>query len=291
MDPIAEIKIEKALVKKLLNSQFPELAKHEITFVDQGWDNVNYKLGSDFLLRLPRRQLGADLIKNEIKYLGELKPNLPLAIPAPLFVGRPEAFYKWDWTILPWFEGQSADIDKPNVDQAIRLADFLKKLHQFEIIDAPKNPNRGVPLLKKEEALIPRMERLKSKTDYFNSHIERLWKGSLKAKNGAYSNLLHGDLHARNIVVKEGEIAAVIDWGDIGSGDPATDLASFWMLFPDKKVRDNALQRYIIDDELKSRSIGWAIYFATVLLDTGMGSNPRHAKMGEQTFENLHGEI
>ncbi len=289
MDPIAEIKIDESLVTELVFKQFPELSHLELKFVDEGWDNVNYKLGSEYLVRLPRRQLGADLIKNEIKYLKEIAPKLSLPIPSPLFIGKPESFYKWDWTVLPWFEGESADIEKPNKDQALRLAEFLKNLHHQKII-GPKSANRGVSLLEKQEALIPRMERLKNKTNYFNSHIQTLWNQSLKIDSNHHSNLLHGDLHARNIVVKDGIIQAIIDWGDICSGDPATDLASFWMLFPDKKIREEALEFYGVDRDLKSKSIGWAIYFATVLLDTGMESNARHAKMGELTFQNLMSE-
>ncbi|MER7151067.1 phosphotransferase [Streptomyces lydicus] len=42
---------------------------------------------------------------------------------------------------------------------------------------------------------------------------------------------LHGDLHPANILVDRGRIRAVIDFGDITSGDPATDLSVAWMLF------------------------------------------------------------
>lgn len=290
-DPAAEISIDEILVKKLIYSQFPKLSSMELNFVDEGWDNINYRLGSEYLVRLPRRKMGAELIQNEIKYLKSIATELPIPIPSPIFVGKPEENYPWDWTILPWFEGQSADLDQPNKDQAMELAKFLKSLHQQKIENPPKNKNRGVPLIDKETALLPRITRIKANTNYFNSRIELHWKKGLNAKLSQNSKLLHGDLHARNIVVQKGKIQAIIDWGDICSGDVATDLASFWMLFESKTTRDEALEYYGVDNALKERSIGWAIYFATILLDTGMQSNVRHAKMGEFTFQNLMTEV
>lgn len=289
-DPAAEISIDKDLVKKLIRDQFSNLSNLELSFVDEGWDNVNYKLGSEYLVRLPKRKIGAELIKNEIYYLKDLAPKLSIAIPAPLFIGQATDYYKWNWTILPWFEGQSADLDKPKDNQAIELVEFLKELHSQKITNPPINSNRGVPLADKEKALNPRIERIRRNTEFFDYHIDTLWNDALSAELSTDIKLLHGDLHARNIVVDNGQIKAIIDWGDIGSGDPATDLASLWMLFKSKAVRNEALRIYGADEALKKRSIGWAIYFATVLLDTGMESNTRHAEMGSFTFKNLKTE-
>lgn len=291
LEPKAEIEINEILIRELLNQQFPKLATLPLSFVDEGWDNVNYKLGSDLLVRLPRRQLGAELIKNEIKYLKNIALKLPIAIPAPLFVGQPSNIYPWNWTLLPWFDGNAADLSIPDKDQSMELAKFLKSLHHLKIKNPPKNQNRGVSLVEKLEALQPRIERLKLRTNCFSKHIEGLWKEALNSPSFSESRLLHGDLHARNIIVNKGEIKAIIDWGDLCSGDPATDLASFWMLFPEKENRDKALDLYQMDENLKKRAIGWAVYFAVVLLDTGLDSNPRHAKIGRQTFQNLETEI
>lgn len=286
-EPQAEISIDKDLVKKLIRDQFPNLSNLKLSFVDEGWDNVNYKLGSEYLVRLPRRKIGAELIKNEISYLKDLAPKLSIPIPAPIFVGQPGDYYKWNWTILPWFAGQSADLNQPKSNQANELVGFLKTLHSQKIDNPPSNVNRGVPLIEKEKALTPRISRLKAKTDCINFQIDKLWNEAINADLNKEKKLLHGDLHARNIVVDKGVIKAIIDWGDICSGDPATDLASLWMLFNDKAVRDEALRIYGVDEALKKRSVGWAVYFATVLLDTGMESNLRHAEMGRTTFNNL----
>ena len=99
---------------------------------------------------------------------------------------------------------------------------------------------------------------------------------------------LHGDLHAQNVLVDEnGAISAVIDWGDLTSGDVATDLASVWMLFPQAGARADCLERYEPTDDQLARAKGWAIFLAAFLLDTGLVDHPRHAAMGQAIFERL----
>ena len=100
---------------------------------------------------------------------------------------------------------------------------------------------------------------------------------------------IHGDLHARNVLVEGGVITGVIDWGDITSGDVATDLASIWMLFADKNARKRAIAAYGKSDEATlARAKGWAVLFGAVLLDTGPVDNQRHAAMGEKTLRRIH---
>ncbi|MDZ7955632.1 phosphotransferase [Nostoc sp. DedQUE09] len=99
---------------------------------------------------------------------------------------------------------------------------------------------------------------------------------------------LHGDLHPRNILVENGAIAGIIDWGDITSGDIATDLASIWMLFSEPKARSQALAEYSnVSEATIQCALGWAILFGVMLLDTGLVDNPRHAIMGEKTLHRV----
>ena len=99
---------------------------------------------------------------------------------------------------------------------------------------------------------------------------------------------LHGDLHARNVLVKDGQSAAIVDWGDITSGDRATDLAAIWMLLENQNARETAIQNYSDDDPaLWARAKAWAVIFGVVLLDTGLVDNRRHAEMGRCILERL----
>ncbi len=114
-----------------------------------------------------------------------------------------------------------------------------------------------------------------------------VWRAALDASPCAGRQWLHGDLHPLNIVVEKGRITGIIDWGDLNGGDPATDLAVLWMLF-DTFDRGSALAAYGgIDPDLEARAKGWAMLFATVLLETGLEDHPGHAAVGAQTLRRL----
>lgn len=287
-DPKAEVKIDRRLIQQLINTQFPSLSNLPITFLDAGWDNENYRLGDTYIIRLPRRKIAIDLLANEIIWLPKLQEKLPISIPAPVYVGQPDETYPWQWTIIPWVKGQTADIERLHDSEALQLIAFLKSLHQKFPQNAPINLSRGVPLKNKAEDVAQRINRLKEKTNSITPKIEALWKTALNTPFPTDKYLLHGDLHPRNIIVSAGKINAIIDWGDITDGDVATDLASLWMLFDKKSVRQQALEAYDASSDLIQRAIGWAIFYGVILLDTGLVSNEQHAKIGVFTLENLN---
>lgn len=287
-DPIAEVKIDKTLIQNLLKTQFPQLAHLKIEFLDAGWDNENYRLGTEYLIRLPRRKVAVQLLLNEINWLPNLQGKLPIPIPAPIFCGQPNQQYPWQWSIIPWQDGKSANLNPPDETEAFALVRFLKALHQKNPKNAPENHSRGVPLSEKIADIQERMKRLKKKTTLITPRIEQLLATALNTPFDTQKYLLHGDLHPRNIVVHQGKIAAIIDWGDITDGDVATDLASLWMLFANPTVRQAALAKYGTTPELINRAIGWAIFFGVILLDTGLEGNAQHAAIGEFTLRNIH---
>ncbi|MEL6384935.1 MAG: phosphotransferase [Cyanobacteria bacterium J06626_18] len=81
--PKSEVKIDAALVYKLLEKQHPDLQHLSIELVDSGWDNALFRLGDQWCVRLPRRQIAAGLIANEQTWLPQLAPHLPLPVPLP----------------------------------------------------------------------------------------------------------------------------------------------------------------------------------------------------------------
>jgi aminoglycoside phosphotransferase (APT) family kinase protein len=95
------------------------------------------------------------------------------------------------------------------------------------------------------------------------------------------------DLHPRNVLAQEGKITGIIDWGDISSGDRATDLAAVWMLFSDRIARERVLLDYGADADTVLRAKGWAVLFAVMLLDTGLQDHPRHAAIGDDALRQL----
>lgn len=285
--PAAEIAIGPALVADLLAAQHPDLAALPLRALDAGWDNALFRLGEHLAVRLPRRRMAATLIEHEQSWLPELADRLPLPVPAPVRRGVPGCGYPWHWSVLPWLPGSPADSSPPAASEAPVLAEFLNALHVPAPPSAPHNPYRGVPLADRRETVTPRLERLAGHPAV-TAAVREAWQAGLDAAPAATACWVHGDLHARNVLVASGRLAAVIDWGDICRGDPATDLAAVWMLLDSAEVRRQCMSHYRGAGPADwQRARGWAVSFGTVLLETGLADNPRHAAMGETTLRRL----
>lgn len=286
--PSAEVEIDTALVSSLLTNQHPDLAHLPIHAVDSGWDNVLFRLGDRWSVRLPRRKVAATLIEHEQTWLPVLANHLPIPVPTPYRLGKPAQGYPWQWSVSPWLTGVTADQQEPNATQAKRFAFFLRSLHRPAPANAPHNPMRGVPLVQRADSVAERMQRLARKTNWITPEIKQIWNQALNAPIDVQPTWLHGDLHARNVLVENGAITGIIDWGDITSGDVATDLAAIWILFSDQRARQQAIAAYATASEATlQRAKGWAIFFGIVLLDAGLVDNPRNASIGEKTLHRV----
>jgi aminoglycoside phosphotransferase (APT) family kinase protein len=286
--PASDLEIDTSLVYRLLEDQHPDLTHLPIYRVDAGWDNAMFRLGDKLSVRLPHRQAAAKLIENEQTWLPVLANHLCLPVPTPYRLGKPALGYPWRWSVLPWLAGMSADRDAPRADQAKCFALFLHSLHIPAPFNAPLNSARGVPLIQRAASVQERMKRLETKTNLITSTIKNTWDIALNTPVDVEAKWLHGDLHARNILVENGVITGVIDWGDITSGDVATDLASIWMLFSNQNARRQAIAEYgNVSNATLQRAKGWAILFGVMLLDTGLVDRPRHAVMGERTLRHV----
>ena len=285
--PAAEVTIDETLVRQLLAAQHPDLAGLPLAPLGEGWDNAMFRLGDGLVVRLPRRAASATLIVHEQDWLGALAPWLSLPVPAPIRRGAPGAGYPWRWTVTQWIAGEAADLEPPAPRAALHLADFLKSLHRPAPPTAPFNAVRGVPLAVRAPSVEERLVRLRAETGAVTPGVDAAWRAALATRPATDMRWLHGDLHPRNVLVRDGALAAIIDWGDITSGDVATDLAAFWMLFDDASVRTEALARYGATPDDIARAKGWAVLFGAVLLDTGRADNPRHAAIGAATLARL----
>lgn len=286
--PPAELEIDERLIQSLLKDQFPDLAELSLCFIEEGFDNATWRLGEDLAVRIPRRSIATRFIANEQKWLETLAPQLPLPVPAPRHVGKPTPFYPWPWSVLPWFDGTPADLSELASQAAQPLAEFMLALHKPAPPGAPFNEFRCVPLAIREPYLAPRLDRLHESSDLITAQLDALWQEALAAPVDIETTWIHGDLHARNVLAKDGQISAVIDWGDMASGDRATDLASIWMLLRDREAREHAMKTVgPLTDATWLRAKGWAFSFGCLLLDSGLIDNPRHAEMGRRTLLRL----
>ena len=107
--PAAEVEINSALVERMLKSQHPDLADLPIVVAGTGWDNAMFRLGEQWAVRLPRRQIGANLVEKEQTWLRRLAPHLTIPAPVPLRIGQPEGEYPWRWSVVPWMAGETVD--------------------------------------------------------------------------------------------------------------------------------------------------------------------------------------
>lgn len=281
--PSAEVEIDALLVSQLLAAQHPDLQNLLIQFIDAGWDNAMFRLGSHLAVRLPRRAIAAKLLRNEQDWLPQLVKQFPIPVPVPYRIGRPSSLYPWYWSIIPWLPGQTADEVQLNTAHAHQFAGFLKALHVAAPDNAPKNPFRGVPLVQRVPMLNERMQRVAVQTALITPTIRSLWQEAVDAPIDVEPTWIHGDLHPRNILVDQDSITGVIDWGDLAAGDRATDLAALWSLFPEQHLRQQALVAYgEVSEATLARAKGWAILFGVILLDSGLVDHPQQALIGQK---------
>ncbi len=234
--PPADLVIDEPLVTTLLRRQQPALAALPLHRASSGWDNEIFRLGDRLAVRLPRRRVAARMIVHEQYWLPQLAPGLPLPIPAPVAVGRPEpGVFDRAWSVTPWFEGRLASslAQSPTEPRwgeiAGQLAAFVTALHRPAPAQAPGNPFRGVPLSTRDRGVRERIAALK-----LGERVSTRWAQALAAPQWAGPPVwVHADLHPANLILAaDGRLAAVIDFSDLTAGDPAVDLAAAWMLLP-----------------------------------------------------------
>ncbi len=231
--PAAEVEITAGTVRALLREQHPDLAALPLADGASGWDNVIYRLGDALSVRLPRRATSAVLIEHEQHWLPDLAVGLPLPVPVPVRIGAPGCGYPWRWTVGPWLPGRPAELDPPEDLglAAALLGEFLAALHRPAPAHAPSNPYRGVPLAERSGRLVAGLDLLEGSVD--RATVMDRWSALVDTPAWSGPSLwLHGDVHPLNLLVDDGRLSAVIDFGDITAGDPACDLAVGWMLFP-----------------------------------------------------------
>jgi aminoglycoside phosphotransferase (APT) family kinase protein len=256
-----ELEIDDALVRRLLNAQFPEWADLPLRRIEPGGTvNAIFRLGEDLSVRLTRREGPTEPGGTEIDWLPRLAPMLPVEIPAPVAQGCPTVDYPWFWNIHTWVAGETAPMEEIDGIQAARdLGAFVRALQQMNPAGAP--PGRGIPLAERDAGTRYWLARFKG-----DPTVTAEWDRALAAPpwNGA-PVWHHGDLDARNWLVREGHISGVIDWGAMGVGDPACDVMVAWKLHS-SSARDAFREALPTDDATWDRARGWVLSQAIAAL-------------------------
>lgn len=291
--------IDDSLVRTLLLEQCPIWAHLRLQRLrHSGTDNIIYRLGNEFLIRLPRTPESALRTQKEHLWLPVIGDKLPLCIPVPLFMGVASSRFPGPWTIQPWFQGQTADqlaLDEATV--ADQLAQWLCALQQLptseELLPGPHNFYRGTPLYERDDEVQAALRQLKSLID--TTMVSKAWKVLRDTPPWPYPpTFIHGDLLPNNILVMAKRITAILDFGGLGIGDPACDLIPAWRLLS-TRGRIRFQQQLKCDQNTWLRGQGWALSIGLIALPYYRYTLPDFAKLAEymirevmQNFQDQH---
>lgn len=280
-----EVAVNVQIVQQLLAEQFPQWANLHLKVMEhQGTDNVMYQLGDDKVLRLPRMERSAANIQKERQWLPTLEPHLPIAIPHVIAEGHPDERYPFPWLVCGLLQGKQPDESNPfDVEQAAKdLGHFVVSMQKINSSGAPRC-QRGLPLQSRDEemrAAIPLC------SDVFDTkRVQEIWEAALALPEWSDTPVwIHGDLHAGNLLVKDGKVTAVVDFGSSGSGDPASDLMVAWTLLT-KETRE--IFRSIVqpDEATWERGRAWALTMGVVAYPYYRDTNPAFACIAKRATD------
>lgn len=272
----AECAVTDELAGSLIETQFPELAPVTIRPMGEGWDHRALLVNDQFMFRFPRRQVGADSLQGEIRVLPGLAPLLPLPIPVPTFIGKPDRGYPWIFAGYRKLEGRTACSvaldDDTRQNLAEPLAQFLVALHAIDVETAlrlgalPDSWNRS-DLSRKAAHIRDRLDQLlqfgiiRDVAPYLD-----LVANATTARVPRAMSMVHGDLYVRHLLLDRNlRLSGVIDWGDVHVGDVVTDLAVAHAILP-PGAHDQFRRVYgPIDDESWRLARLHALYGTTIL--------------------------
>ncbi|MEO3928429.1 aminoglycoside phosphotransferase family protein [Micromonosporaceae bacterium B7E4] len=258
------IAVDAEQVRRLVAGQFPQLADLPVEPVaNGGWDNWTFHLGPERLVRLPSAAEYALAVDKEHRWLPALAARLPLPIPAPLAKGKPGAGYPYPWSIYRWLDGEPATVDgiADPVRFALDLAEFLAALQSVDAADGPQpgihNWFRGGTLRTYDKEVERALAELGGHVDA--ELVREIWASALTARWDGVDRWFHGDIAEGNLLLADGKLVAVIDFGTCGVGDPACDLAIAWTLLT-VDGRQAFRKRLSVDDATWARGRGWALW-------------------------------
>jgi aminoglycoside phosphotransferase (APT) family kinase protein len=281
--------ISTALVEQLISEQFPQWADLPIRPVKfGGWDNRTFHLGDDMNVRLPSAAHYALQVEKEQHWLPRLAPYLPLRIPAPLAIGRPGRGYPWHWSVYRWLPGETAT-HAPIADLgsfATTLGEFLAALQRIDARSGPPpgqhNFFRGGPLAVYDHETRRALEALEGRIDVATARV--VWEVAL---GSAWNNApvwFHGDVASGNLLVENGQLSAVIDFGTSGVGDPACDLSISWTMF-DETSRAAFRDALPLDEETWARGRGWTLWKALIVAAEMPGTDRREIEKSRRVID------
>ena len=279
--PVRKADITVDLVSKLVRTQFPEWAQLPVRPVDvDGWDNATFRLGETMSVRLPSAGHYVEAVEKEHRWLPILASELPLPVPQPLAMGAPGCGFPWPWSVYRWIDGAPATAqaitDLPQF--AADLADFLAALYKIDAVGGPPpgthNFFRGGPLTVYDGETRDELEALSGHID--TELAAEVWQAALEATWRGVAVWFHGDAQPGNLLLADGRLSAVLDFGTCGVGDPACDTTIAWTFLSGHSSRIFK-ERLPVDSATWVRGRGWAIWKAMKVLAGALESDAQDA--------------
>ncbi|MGE0279538.1 MAG: aminoglycoside phosphotransferase family protein [Rhizobiaceae bacterium] len=282
--------IDADLVRRLVQTQFPHWAHLPVEpIVPGGWDNRTFRLGSDMMVRLPSAASYTLQVEKEQEWLPKLAPQLPLPIPTPLAKGEPGQSYFFAWSVYDWLPGEPANEDRIDnlVTFARDLAGFLNALRKADAAGGPlpgqHNFWRGGPLKVYDQETRDALTTLAGNIDVESA--TSIWDDALASSWNCSPVWFHGDIAWGNLLVENGCLCGVIDFGTSGIGDPACDLAITWTFFSGES-RAAFRDALNLDEETWARGRAWTLWKALITV-AGHDANQREADKAWRVLREL----
>jgi len=271
--------VDVPLVQRLVGTQFPQWADLPIRAVDNdGWDNWTFHLGDRMKVRLPSAMGYSEQAEKEARWLPKLAPRLPLPVPVPVGIGQAAEGYPCSWSIYEWLEGEPTRreaVDDP-VQFGWDLAKFLIALQRIDTTGGPPpgqhNFFRGADVMSVygDEAR-QSVDKLADVIDASAAHeVLDAAEAAVIVEQPVW---IHGDIAVGNLLVRDGRLGAVIDFGGCAVGDPACDLVITWV-FLEGAGRDAFRLSVPADEAMWARARGWALWKAALVLANNSVINP-----------------
>lgn len=287
-----EYPLDAKLVAALVRHELPRLARLPVRpLASSGSSNALFRLGDDLIVRLPRQPGGTATIEKEARWLPLISAHSPTVVPEIVHLGSPSESYPESWSIVRWIDGERptppsrSDLaeGRDRAGLVHDLAAFLTTLRELPVpaealADANLGWYRGEPLAKLDAQVRSYLRSCQTlpELDLDLTALLELWHAALAApepEQPPAPRWLHGDLVAENLLVRDGRLSGVIDFGGLSIGDPTVDLSVAWELLGPAD-RDRFRAALAVDDAMWLRARGWAVAIALMTITYYRGTMP-----------------
>jgi aminoglycoside phosphotransferase (APT) family kinase protein len=280
-----EASVDVGLVSRLLRAQAPHLADLPVRpGPTTGTVNRIFRLGEDLCVRLPRLAGGAASLEKEVRWLPRLAPQLPFEVPEPVVVGDPGPQYPFTWAVYRWVTGQAMTAERP-LDQEELARGLAGLVSAFRVVDPTDGPPSGrLPLGRLDEST---RTAIAAADGIDHVAVTAAWERALDAPVWDGRPVWrHGDLLPPNLVMRDGRLAAVLDFGGCGIGDPAIDLIPAWTILG--PVGRSVFRSMLgPDDGTWERARGVALHQALLIIPDYRTTNPCFADLAFRTVREI----